>query len=147
MMSRTILLSRTILFTLATLVSAVAADIRVVEEIAAKVNGDIITRGELEQRRKEIDQGLRAQGLTGQKLQDAVREYAANALREQIDQLLLVQKAKDLTINVDPEVTREMAAIQVQSKIADQDKFREWIREQTGMTYEDFRDAKKREYL
>ena len=32
----------------AAVAAAFSADIRVVEEIAAKVNGDIITRGELE---------------------------------------------------------------------------------------------------
>ena len=40
--------------------SPVAADIRVVEEIVAKVNGDIITRGELEQQRKEIEHAVAA---------------------------------------------------------------------------------------
>src|SRR5262249_246978 len=131
----------------ATIGAALAADIRVVEEIAAKVNGDIITRGELEQTRKEIEQGLRGDGLSGAKLQDAVREYSANALPDQIDQILLVQKAKDLTISVDPEITRELAALQVRSKIADPDKFREYVREQTGMTYEEYRDRMRRQYL
>ena len=85
-------------------------------------------------RGKKIEQALRAEGLTGAKLQDAVQEYAANALRDQIDQLLLVQKAKDLTINVDPDITRELAEMQVRTKISDPDKFREFVREQTGMT-------------
>src|SRR5688572_13135001 len=105
--------SRIILLGAAAIAVAVAADIRVVEEIAAKVNGDIITRGELEQTRIKIEQALRAEGLTGEKLQEAVQKYSANALAEQIDQLLLVQKAKDLTINVDPDITRELAEMQV----------------------------------
>ena len=123
------------------------ADIRVIEEIAAKVNGDIITRGELDQTRKEIEQGLRGEGMTGARLQEAVREYSANALRDQIDQILLVQKAKDLTINVDPEITRELAALQVRSKISDPDKFRQYVYEQTGMTYDEYRDRMRRQYL
>jgi len=132
---------------------AFAADVKVVEEIAAKVNGEIITRGELDQTRKEIEQGLRGDGLTGAKLQDAVKQYSANALRDQIDQLLLVQKAKDLSIKVDSEVTRWLADIQVQARdkdgnrITDPDKFHQYIQEQTGMTFEDFRDRKMRELL
>src|SRR3954466_10354418 len=90
----------------ATLPMAVAADVRIVEEIAAKVNGDIITRGELDQQRRDMERNLRGEGLTGTKLQEALKEYTSNALSEQIDQLLLVQKAKDLNINVDPEITR-----------------------------------------
>jgi peptidyl-prolyl cis-trans isomerase SurA len=126
---------------------AVAADVKVVEEIAAKVNGDIITRGELEQRRRDIESFLKSQGLAGPKLTDAARQQEQDALRDQIDTLLLVQKGKDLNVNVDSEVTRYMADIQVQSKIADADKFHEFIRQQAGMSYEDFRDQKKKEFL
>lgn len=126
---------------------AVAADVRVVEEIAAKVNGDIITRGELEQQRKDLERTLRGEGMAGTKLQDALKEYTSNALRDQIDQLLLVQKAKDLNISVDPEVTRELADIQVRAKISDPDKFRAYLQEQTGMTYEDYKDRLKRQML
>jgi parvulin-like peptidyl-prolyl isomerase len=131
----------------ATLPVAVAQNTRVVEEIAAKVNGDIITRGELEQTRRDIEQQLRAEGTTGTKLTDAVRAYSANALRDQIDQLLLVQKGKDLGINVDGEVTRELADMQVAGKISDPDKFQEAIRQQYGMSFEDFKDKMKRQYL
>jgi parvulin-like peptidyl-prolyl isomerase len=118
--------------------------VKVVEEIAAKVNGDIITRGELEKKRMEIEGEARRQGLTGQRLTETVNEYAANALRDEIDQLLLVQKGKDLNINVDNEVTRRLAEIQLQQKaqhpeLSDQDKFQSYLREQTGMTYEDFK--------
>ncbi len=131
----------------ASVCSLFAADVKVVEEIAAKVNGDIITRGELEQSRKDIEQGLRAEGLTGTRLTEAVREYSANALRDQIDQLLLVQKGKDLNIKVDADVNRRLAELQLQSKLADPDKFHEWIRQGTGMTYEDYKDKLTRQLL
>ena len=136
--------------------SLAAADnppnVKVVEEIAAKVNGDIITRGELEKKRLEIEAEARRQGLTGQRLQDTVKEYAANALRDEIDQLLLVQKGKDLNINVDNEVTRRLAEIQLQQKaqhpeLADPDKFQSYIREQTGMPFEDFKQQMKNQML
>jgi parvulin-like peptidyl-prolyl isomerase len=118
---------------------AFADDVKVVEEIAAKVNNDIITRGELEHRRAEIDRELRRQGLTGAKLADAVKQAERDALREQIDQLLLVQRGKDLDVKVEADVTRRLAEIQVQNKISDPDQFQEWIRQQTGMPYEDFK--------
>jgi parvulin-like peptidyl-prolyl isomerase len=126
---------------------AVAADVHVVEEIAAKVNGDIITRGELDQTRRDLEKGLRGEGLKGDKLQEELKTFAANALRDQIDQLLLVQKGKDLNISVDPEVTRELADIQVRAKISDPDKFRIYIQEQTGMSFEDYRDRLKRQLV
>ncbi len=139
---------RIILFLVAAILPiASAADVRVVEEIAAKVNGDIITRGELEQQHREIEQQLRSEGVAGAKIADTLKEAQANALRDQIDQLLLVQRAKDLTISVDGDVTRELADMQVRSKISDPDKFHQLIQEQYGMSYEDFRDRMKRQAL
>lgn len=131
----------------ATLPLAHAADVRIVEEIVAKVNGDIITKGEIERTRQGIEQEFRQQGLSGNRLTDAVRDQQKNALRDQIDQLLLVQKGKDLNLNVDPEITRRIAQIQLQSKISDTDKFHDYIREQTGMSFEDFRDQLKKQVL
>jgi parvulin-like peptidyl-prolyl isomerase len=123
----------------ATLPVLSAADVHIVEEIVAKVNGDIITRGEIEQTRQRIAEQARQQGLAGPRLNDAVDQAAKDALRDQIDQLLLVQKAKDLEIKVDSDITKRMAEIQLQSKITDPDQFHEYVRQQTGMTYEDFR--------
>jgi parvulin-like peptidyl-prolyl isomerase len=119
---------------------ALAADVRVVEEIAAKVNNEIITRGELEKARKDAEQALRAEGINGPRLQEALNEATTNALRDQIDQILLVQKGKDLNIKIDPEINRELARIQVESKLSDPEKFHEYIREGTGMSFEDYKD-------
>ncbi len=138
--------------TLIAAVALVAADrplpeVHVVEEIVAKVNGDIITRGELARHREQIQAELSQQGVTGPALQDAVDKRAADALRDQVDQLLLVQKGKDLNINVDADVNRRVAEVQSQSKIADPDKFHDWLREQTGETFEDFKLQMKNQLL
>src|SRR5580704_12300414 len=96
-----------------------AADVvgvKVVEEIAAKVNGDIITRGELEKARQAFAMELKQQNMTDAQRAELLKERAADGLRDQIDQLLLVQKAKILDINVDADVTKELADIQVQNK-------------------------------
>ena len=121
--------------------------VRIIEEIAAKVNGDIITRGELEKKRADAEAEARRQGLNGVRLQDAVKEVTANALRDEIDQLLLVQKGKELNINVDGDVARRLAEIQVQAKKPNPDEFQAYVREQTGMTFEDFKDRMRRDIL
>ncbi|MDQ1470164.1 MAG: peptidyl-prolyl cis-trans isomerase SurA [Bryobacterales bacterium] len=120
---------------------------RIVEEIIAKVNGEIITRGELEKQRVVIQQQLEKQGLAGPALDQAVNKAAADALRDQIDQLLLVQKGKDLSINVDADVNRRVADIQKTSGLADPDKFHDWVREQTGESFEDLKLAFKNQLL
>ena len=128
-------------------IGSAADNVKVVEEIAAKVNGDIITRGELARKRGEAEAEAKRQGLSGARLQQALDDYSANTLREEIDTLLLVQKGKDLNINVDADVTRRLAEIQVQQKIADPDKFQAFIRENTGMSYEDFKLQMKNQML
>src|SRR5438445_1376164 len=122
---------------------AAAAEVQVVEQIVAKVNGDIITKGELDRSRQALEAQLRQDKTPPDKIQAILKEREADALREQIDNLLLVQKGKELNINVDPDVTRELADIKTQNKIADQDKFRAWVQEQSGMTYEDLKQQIK----
>ena len=124
-----------------------AADVRVVEEIVAKVNGDIVTRGELAHNRQMLEQQLRSEGYTSTRLQEEIKQREKDTLRDQIDQLLLVQRGKDLSIKIDADVTRRLADIQVQSKITDPDKFHEWLREQTGMTFEDFKQQMTNQLL
>jgi peptidyl-prolyl cis-trans isomerase SurA len=141
---------RFVLLTTAALPAVFAADtpnVKVVEEIAAKVNGDIITRGELDERTKKLAEFLRTQGLSGAKLSEAVKQQSADALREQIDGLLLYQKGKDLNIDINADVNRRLAEMQVESKISDTDKFHDWVRAQTGMTFEEFRDGLTKEMM
>src|SRR5205809_1183525 len=92
---------------------AAAADVQVVEQIVAKVNGDIITRGELDRSRQALELELKQQNVPPAKMQEMLKEREADALKDQIDQLLLVQKAKELSISVNAEVTRELADIQL----------------------------------
>ena len=116
-----------------------AAEIGVVEEIIAKVNGDIVTRGDLDHARKTIAGELEQQKYSGARLQEALTEHEKDILRDRIDQLLLQQKGKDLNIKVDTEVAKYIAELQKQSGIADPEKFQEYVRQQTGMPFEDYK--------
>jgi parvulin-like peptidyl-prolyl isomerase len=122
-----------------------AADVTpiVVEEIIAKVNGDIITRGEMERERRQMEAEFRQQGLTGPRLQEAVNNGAKRILRDRIDQILLVSKAKEMNLNVDSEVNKQLAATQKKIGIADPDKFQQAVREQTGQPFEDYKNELK----
>jgi len=126
---------------------ASAAEITVIEEIVAKVNGEIITRGDIERTRKQMEATMREQGATGQRLTDALAEADKNILRERIDQLLLQSKGKELNLNVDSEVAKQLADIQRKSGITDPDKFQQFVRDQTGMSYEDYKNDRKNDLL
>jgi len=113
----------------------------VVEEIIAKVNGDIVTRGEIERQRKQLETEARQQAAANAaKAEEMVQQRSKDILRDKIDSLLLAQKGKELNLNVDPEVSKWLANLQAESKIADPEKFQDYIREQTGMPFEDFKN-------
>ncbi len=127
--------------------SLAGADTAVVEEIVAKCNGDIITRGDLDRARRELSETLRESGLVGDELEKQLASREKDLLRDRIDQLILAQKAKDLNINVDSDVTKQLAGIQSDSKIADPEKFQEYIKERSGMSFEDFKQEMKTRFL
>ncbi len=123
--------------------SALAADVSVVEQIVAKVNNEIVTLGELDRSRKQIEAELKRQQVPQNRFQQMLKQAEDDLLRDRIDQILLVQKAKDLSITVDQDVSKYMAQLQVDSKITDPDKFQQYIHEQSGMSFEDFKQQAK----
>ncbi len=128
--------------------SLFATDLKVVEEIVAKCNGDIVTRSDLDKARIDLTEALRGEGLAGAALDEKVAAESKHLLQDRIDNLLLVQKAKDVNINVDAELAKRVAAVQKQSGIADPDKFHEWVKEKTGgVSFEDFRNDMKNQML
>jgi len=127
---------------------AAAPNIHVVEEIVAKVNGEIITRGELEEKNKEIEMYAAQSGVKGPARDQKVKELQADVLEREIDELLLVQKGKDMPgVTVDAEVTKYFNAWQTQLKFNDDSKFHEFLQQQFGRSYEELKEQKKRELL
>jgi len=127
-----------------------AADIpapKVVDQIVAKVNGDIVSQDELERFTRELAQELKAQNAPPDRLQQELTAHEKDVLRDRIDQLLLTQKAKELNINVDSDLSKYMANLQRQSGITDPEKFHEYIRQQSAMSYEDFQSETKTQFM
>ncbi len=140
------MLCRFVVLIPAALALAAAADngkVQVVEEIAAKVNGDIVTKGDLDEIRDEAIVEYQQKGASAAQLNQVVQQAMTDALRDKIDSLLLVQKAKDLNISVDSDVTREMSHLQTQSRQSDPDKFADWIRHQYGVSVEEYKQKLK----
>ena len=121
--------------------------VTIMDEIVCKVNGDIITRSQLEKARKDLIERGKQGGFTGAKLDEAVNQYMADVLRDKIDTMLLVQKGKEMDLKVETELNKLMADFQRQSGVTDPDKFQALVREQAGEPYEDFRNDRKNEIL
>jgi parvulin-like peptidyl-prolyl isomerase len=127
-------------FLLVSLCAALAADVTIVEQIVAKVNGDIVTTGDLVRARKQLQEELKARGANETQIQQALNEQEKTALRDRIDNLLLVQKGKDLSVNVDGDISKYIADLMVRTKVANQEDLGKMIQEQTGQTFEDWKN-------
>jgi peptidyl-prolyl cis-trans isomerase SurA len=114
---------------------------KTVEEIVARVNNDIITRSELEKARAGAEDDARAecQGrCTPEQLQVAVEDRQKYALRDLIDQSLLSQRGKDMGINVEPDVIKQLDQIRIQNKLPDMDALERAVTAQ-GINWDDFK--------
>lgn len=124
-----------------------AAHVDVIEEIVCKVNGDIITRNDLEKARKQGEEELRRNNVAGSRLQEMLDARMPDILRDKIDNLLMIQRAKELDLKVESDLNKRLAEIQRRSGIADPQKFQEWVKTQVGEPYEDYRGEMKNDLL
>jgi len=115
---------------------------KVVEEIIARVNNEIITRSELDKARAAAAEDAQ-QDCSGrcsqEQLQVAVEDRQKYALRDLIDQSLLSQRGKDMGINVKPEVVKQLDEIRVKNNLKDMDDLEKAVTSQS-VNWEDFKN-------
>jgi peptidyl-prolyl cis-trans isomerase SurA len=115
---------------------------RVVEEIIARVNNEIITRSEYEKARTAAADEAKqdCQGhCTPEQLQIAIEDGQKNALRTLIDQSLLVQRGKDMGLSVEPDVIKKLDQVRIQNNIASMEDLEKAVSAQ-GVNWEDFKN-------
>jgi peptidyl-prolyl cis-trans isomerase SurA len=117
----------------------------VVERIIARVNNEIITQRQFERERDKLRQQL-AQQYGGADLDAKVRDYSKDLLRDLIDQSLMVQKAKDLDINVETDVIKRLDEIRRSMKLESLEDLQKEV-EKEGLLWEDFKDGIRRNLL
>jgi parvulin-like peptidyl-prolyl isomerase len=122
------------------------ADVVTIEQIVCKLNGDIITNIDLDHDRADLEKQLKTNGYSGQRLEDAIKAEAPNLLRNKIDNLLLTQKGKELELKVDADVNKYLVDLQRQTNTADPQKFQDLVRQETGKSYEDFKNDLKNNF-
>ena len=114
---------------------------KVVEEIVARVNNDIITKSELDKARESAADSAREDcnaRCTPEQLQVAVEDSQKFALRDLIDQSLLAQRGKDMDINVEPEVVKQLDQIRQKNNLKDLDDLEKAVSSQ-NLNWEDFK--------
>lgn len=86
---------------------AQSSDAPPVDEVIARVNTGVIMRSTFEAAQKEQLEQLKNSGLKGEELEKKFNELKPKILDELIHTQLLAQRAKDLSINVEPQVNQQ----------------------------------------
>ena len=122
--------------------TAPAEEGRVVEEIIARVNNEIITKSEYDKSLASAEEDAKQDcenKCTPQQLQAATDERRKSALRDLIDQSLLVQRCKDMGISVETDVNKQLDQIRIGNKLPDMDALEKAVTSQ-GLNWEDFKN-------
>jgi peptidyl-prolyl cis-trans isomerase SurA len=117
----------------------------VVDRIIARVNNEIITQRQFERQEADLRAQL-AQEYSGQQLETQFQEQSRNLLRDMIDQALMVQKAKDLDINVETDLIKRLDEIRQSFNLDSLEALQQEVEKQ-GMVWEDFKDQIRRKML
>jgi len=118
---------------------------KIVERIIARVNNEIITQRKYDEEQDNLRRQLTEQ-YSGAELQAQFKEQSKNLLRDLIDQSLMVQKAKDLDINVETDVIKQLDDIRKKNNLGTLEDLETEIGKQ-GLNYEDYKDQIRRNLL
>jgi peptidyl-prolyl cis-trans isomerase SurA len=108
----------------------------VLEEIVARINNDVISRSDLERERESLREEIKQAKVANPDQVFAERDK--DTLKEKIDQLLLIQRGKDLGINADAEVIKRLDELRKNAGLSTLEEL-EKSAEQQGVNYEDWK--------
>ena len=140
-----------ILFLLAAtcvLSASLGADVVIVEEIIAKINGDILLRSEYDATINELRMQVRnAKDLSDEQKRELIEKRQKDSLRDLVDRRLMVQRGKEMGISVEAQVLKQRDEMMKQYKIETVDEWEDWIFDQTGSPSEDMMDRMRDSFL
>lgn len=123
--------------------AATSSEGKVIEEIVARVNNEVITRSELEHSKVTAEEDAKQDcqnRCTPEQLKQITEDSQKNALRNLIDQSLLVQRAKDMSISVEPDVIKQLDQIRIENKLDSLEALEKAVESQPGLNWEDFKN-------
>jgi peptidyl-prolyl cis-trans isomerase SurA len=126
----------------------------IIEQVLVKVNGDIITKTELEQRQvAALRQKMQGQQVDPESLKNdetlkkALAEITPELLVNAIDEMLLLQRGRELGLRLgDDQFKQVVANIRKEQGLTDDAKFAQALA-QEGMTMDDLRKQLERQML
>ena len=107
---------------------------KVVEDIVARVNDQIITQSDYDRAAEQLDAEAKQQAIPARELE----QKQADLLRDLIDQQLLLSKGKELGITGETELIKRLDEIRKQNHLDSLEDL-EKAAQQQGVSYEDFK--------
>jgi len=130
--------------------SASGPSTQVIEQVLVKVNGDIITKSELEERQITA---LRQRNLdpdvlkNDDQLKKAIADVTPQILVSAIDEMLLIQLGREKGLHLsDEQFNKWLSAMLKEQNLEDDKRFQEALK-QEGMTMSDIRRNVERQFL
>jgi peptidyl-prolyl cis-trans isomerase SurA len=117
---------------------------QVVEEIIARVDNQIITRSELARSKDQLRDEVKTQDPTN--ADKLYTEREKDILRDLIDQQLLLEKAKELSLSADTDVVKKLDQMRKDMKLDSMEAL-EKEAEKQGVSWEDFKQNMKNQIL
>src|SRR5579863_70509 len=123
---------------------------KTVEEIIARVNNEIITRSELDHAKEtaaeEVEEDCRGGKCSPDEQKTRIEERQKDALKELIDQSLLVQRGKDMGLSVETDVIKRLDSIRIQNNLSSIEDLEKAVTSH-GLNWEDFKDNIRKSLL
>jgi parvulin-like peptidyl-prolyl isomerase len=129
----------------ATVAFAQESDVKPVDEVIVRVNAGVIMRSAFENAQRDLLEELKKRNLSPEELEKQFNQWKPRILDELIGNQLLVQRAKDLSINVDSQVSQEMLRLMKETN-CDSDKCLEQRMREAGLDMEEFKRIRGENY-
>ena len=110
-------------------VRAQEGESKAVDEVVARVNADFILKSVYEREKQALLDELKQAGLKDQELEKKFNELKATILDELIDRALVMQRAKELSLDVEPQVNEQLLRVMKENNLPDLAVMEEKMRE------------------
>jgi peptidyl-prolyl cis-trans isomerase SurA len=117
---------------------------QVVEEIVTRVNGQIITRAEFDRSKDTLKDECKTQDAANP--DKCFTDKEKDILRDLIDQQLLIEKGKDLSINGDTDLIKRLDQMRKEMKLDSMEELEKAAASQ-GISYEDFKQNMRNQII
>ena len=113
---------------------------KVIEEIIARVNNEIITLSDYEKAQSQLHEEVQhdCPNCTPERMEALYAERQKNLLRDEIDQQLLVQRGKDMGISVEADVIKQLDSVRQQNNLASMEELQKAVEGQ-GLSWDEYK--------